>query len=768
MKSNRIYILLLLTICAAFLPALVLRDFNPLNELNYLGIAQESLERGTLFAFYQDGVPYSDKPPLYLWICMAAVLIAGKYAMPVVLLGSLLPFIYLIALLDRYLAYEFRHQERLLIMLGMCSVLVMDVCAMLGRMDMLFSMFMLLSYVKIVKRYSLIQGQGVDEKRTKFGNLSIPFLLFVAIFVKGPYGLLFPLASTVLMLAFNRDLKSFFALIRPHYFILVLLLVLLWAVCVYIDGGAAYLEELFFEQSAKRLGALEGVRIVHQEPFYFFFKIFLVMTLPIGLCFVYFALRQLYLRERLELKISACLSFVLVAVLILSIPKSKLEIYLLPAIPMAYFYVILSYRDMMLKRRAAAAPQAALAAWAAPSALSAEQTSPDAKEVVITSGEQDAPAATLDETEPEAKSSAKNQDTDGAASKLAESLEDKVKDSNSSAPTIKVKSAHSGKAWDMVAANELPAINEEALKADLQADELTLEPLGESKEYQTVSSKSESLALDNQQPSPIKSSLELEEQPHFKHEGIEIVGTGYFLSGINTVGDRAKLPKLLTLSLALPLLIYIALFAAYFVFYDKVPALQNMVVGISFSLLSCISLVALFFLLSRLFIFSLAALGVGTLSFIFCLGFAMPHLNPFLGVGVFANIASQAIDAGASSQVCVYRMRNGLDMSFYDPRIVLTQDPQDLDKCLTNHATIVLNRKGIKELPKLSTKMKEQGAFMLGESLVLPAKRPEPTLPVNVIKQEGLNVPDRLNLSTLNAPSQLKINFKDDLEQPST
>lgn len=678
MKSNRIYILLLLTIFAAFIPALVLRDFNPLNELNYLGIAQESLERGTFFAFYQDGSPYADKPPFYLWLCMGAVWIAGKYAMPLVLLASVIPFIALIALLDRYLAYEFRHQERLLIMLGMCSLLVLDVCALVGRMDMLFTMVMLLAYVKIIKRYSLFATQ---EQRPKYGNLSIPCLLFLALFIKGPYGLLFPLLSTLLMLALQMDIKSYFALIRPYYFIIMLLLSALWAYGVYLDGGTDYLQELFLEQSVKRLGAIEGAPVIHQEPFYFFLKIFVVMTLPIGLCAIYFAVRQLYLRETLELKISACLSFVLVTLVVLSIPKSKLEIYLLPALPMTYYYVILSYRAMQLKAKQVPA---------------LEQV--QEQEVVVSAQDEQTETVTIQEPLPQ---------------------EVVVVD-------LKV--------GELVAANELPALNN-------YEDE-------ETEKNKAVLEKAES-PLAQEDASVADDKVEI--APPSKHQGLEIVGSGYFLSGINTVGERTKLPKILTLALALPLLVYIALFAAYFVFYDKVVLLQNMLVGISFSVLSCISLVALFFLLSRLFIFSLAALGVGTLSFVLCLGLAMPHLNPFIGVGTFASIASNAIDAGASNVVCAYRYRDGLDMSFYDSRIVLKQEGSDLEQCLLNKATIILNRKGIKDYPHISAQMKEQGAVMLGETLVLGAKCPEPTLPVNA---------ESSNLSKLQAPSQLKISVK--------
>ena len=962
MNSNRIYLYVLLSIFAAFIPALLLRDFNALNELNYLGIAQEALERGSWFAFYENGVPYADKPPVYLWICMLAVAIAGVHAMPLVLLASVLPFIALISLLDRYLAYEFRHQERLLIMLGMGSMLVMDVLALVGRMDMLFSMVMLLAYLKLMKRYILLKELDHQEgnHRPKYGNLSIPFLLFLAVFIKGPYGILFPLLAILVLMALNHDYKRYFAIVRPHYFVIVLLLVSLWGLCVYLEGGADYFNNLFFEQSAKRLGAIEGVHIVHQEPFYFFFKIFLVMTLPVGLCALYFMARQLYLRESLDIKIQACLSFVLVALVVLSIPKSKLEIYLLPALPMVFYYVMLSYRAMQLERskplfealerqldlanqkeqallnkkanqeqvlandeqneaheiqvqlKAAQAerdlksetlaiqvledndstthgrasfsiapsteetpqsqaeldsPQSTPATE--PSAASASAASTSASDAVSSgkasasgdkqndadSGESISPvklrlqsilqmdhqnneqtneqsslsehsAATQDDSESSAKQDetatkdsaadleskdsvqgdavAVNKDEatidqktkkmvvfnephkveiDASATKSVKSAKVFNAKANISPTLVELSERQGVKPWDLVGANEPQHHNntqettEQSVGAEdtasaagtagaagavgLEGSESVASGSSGASAAGTASAASADGAIREQDAGESKDSdsdsdYELEDG-HDKsifryhrsgHQGVEIIGQGYFLSGINTVGERTKLPKLLSLSFALPLVVYIALFGAYFFFYEKVPALQNSIIGISFGVLSFASVIALFFLLSRLFIFSLAALGVGTLSFVFILGFAIPHLNPFLGMGEYAKVAIQAIDTGASNKLCMVRYRNGLDMKFYDKRIEVIQDPELLDKCLEDNATIVLNRKGIKEHAQIAEQMRARGAYTIGESLVLPAKSPEAKLPFNFSNGQVDGLPVELKLKS--------------------
>ena len=60
------------------LPVMILRDFTPSNELRYLSIADEALRDGHLFAFTNQGEPYADKPPLYIWIVMLGKILSAN------------------------------------------------------------------------------------------------------------------------------------------------------------------------------------------------------------------------------------------------------------------------------------------------------------------------------------------------------------------------------------------------------------------------------------------------------------------------------------------------------------------------------------------------------------------------------------------------------------------------------------------------------------------------------------------------------------------
>ena len=85
----------------AVLPVIIFRDFTPDNELRYLSIANEALRDGHLFAFYNQGLPYADKPPLYLWIVMLGKVIFGQHYMWFLSLFSVIQALVIMTVLDR-------------------------------------------------------------------------------------------------------------------------------------------------------------------------------------------------------------------------------------------------------------------------------------------------------------------------------------------------------------------------------------------------------------------------------------------------------------------------------------------------------------------------------------------------------------------------------------------------------------------------------------------------------------------------------------------
>ncbi|MDE5871688.1 MAG: hypothetical protein K2H22_07090, partial [Muribaculaceae bacterium] len=84
-------LLVLMMVLVAVLPIVICRDFTPSNELRYLSIADESLSTGRLWAFTNHGIPYADKPPLYLWCVMLGKWLLGSHQMWFLSLFSIIP-----------------------------------------------------------------------------------------------------------------------------------------------------------------------------------------------------------------------------------------------------------------------------------------------------------------------------------------------------------------------------------------------------------------------------------------------------------------------------------------------------------------------------------------------------------------------------------------------------------------------------------------------------------------------------------------------------
>lgn len=101
MRESRERRLLYLSLFVALIPMLLLRDFTSSNELRYLSIADEALRNHTFFVFTNHGVPYADKPPLYLWIIMLCRWLTGTHLMWLLSLFSVVPALVTVDTVDR-------------------------------------------------------------------------------------------------------------------------------------------------------------------------------------------------------------------------------------------------------------------------------------------------------------------------------------------------------------------------------------------------------------------------------------------------------------------------------------------------------------------------------------------------------------------------------------------------------------------------------------------------------------------------------------------
>lgn len=327
MKSNQVYLFVLL----AMLPVLVFRDFTPSNELRYLSIADEALRNGTLFSFTYQGVPYADKPPLYLWIVMAGKWLLGRHCMWFLSLFSLLPAFVVVRVMDRWVAgsvdEEYRATGRWLLLtcalfLGLALVL---------RMDMLMCMFITLALHTF---YRMWKGEG-DRRRL---SVLFPVYVFLAVFSKGPVGILVPLLGSLAFLVVTKTFRQVGRYWGWKTWAVLIVCCAAWFGAVYAEGGYAYLDNLLFHQTIDR--AVNSFH--HEEPFYYYFLSVWYSLAPWSLLLIGLlvtgAWRWRALRSDLQ---KFMLTVIVTTFVMLSLISSKIAVYLLPAFPFMVYAALL-------------------------------------------------------------------------------------------------------------------------------------------------------------------------------------------------------------------------------------------------------------------------------------------------------------------------------------------------------------------------------------------------------------------------------------------
>lgn len=322
----------------AVLPILILRDFTPDNELRYLSIADEALRNGSLFAFTNHGIPYADKPPLYLWIVMLGKYLFGKHCMLFLGVFSIVPALVVLRVMDRWVAHLLDRSSRLMAQLMLFTSGYFLGAAVVIRMDMLMCMFIVLALYTFYKMFS---GQS-----RKCDRLLFSLYVFLALFSKGPIGLLIPLVSTVIFLLVKKKIRTI-----GRYWGWLSLLVLfalsgIWFVGVYIDGGKDYLDNLLFNQTINR--AVNSFH--HKEPVWYYLKVIWYSLAPWA--FLYVGVLLIGLKRRL-VSTDVERFFLVVALstfVMLSLLSSKLEIYMLPAFPFFCYICVLWIVKLPLQR----------------------------------------------------------------------------------------------------------------------------------------------------------------------------------------------------------------------------------------------------------------------------------------------------------------------------------------------------------------------------------------------------------------------------------
>lgn len=318
--------------CAVcLLPMMAMRDFTPSNELRYLSIADEAIANGHLFAFYNHGIPYADKPPLYFWIVMLCRLLFGHHSCLALSMFSLIPAFAIVGIMDRWVMKGKSAMNRMSVA-GMTLTCVMFLGTMVVlRMDMLMCLFIVLVLWTFYRMYT---GEGSRRQ----DSLTLPLWIFLALFTKGPVGLLMPPLAIAVFLAVKRDWKGFRKYLGLKTWGIIAALSAVWLTCVWLEGGPEYINNLLFKQTVGR--AVNA--FTHARPFWFYLVTLLWCLAPYTLLLIGSFMASLLPVRKAGAEKSSDLEILFLCTIIstaamLSSFSSKLPIYLVPVLPFCVY-----------------------------------------------------------------------------------------------------------------------------------------------------------------------------------------------------------------------------------------------------------------------------------------------------------------------------------------------------------------------------------------------------------------------------------------------
>ena len=331
-------------LCVALLPVLLLRDFTPDNELRYLSIADEALRNNTFFTFTNHGVPYADKPPLYLWFVMLGKWLFGSHQMWFLSLFSLVPALVTVHVMDRWTGRSLNSEGHATARLMLLTCALFVGMAVTLRMDMLMCMFIVLALRSFFRLYSAqpenartaafgvaggMAGTAVSAEEAAREKWLFPVYVFMAVFSKGPIGILVPLLAPTVFLIYKRRLRQFGRYWGWRTWAILIVLCAGWFGAVYAEGGNEYLDNLLFHQTLDR--AVNAFH--HERPFYFYaisvWYSIAPWSLAVIVLIVAAACKKLITTDLQQFFVTIMLT----TFVMLSCISSKVHIYLLPAFP---------------------------------------------------------------------------------------------------------------------------------------------------------------------------------------------------------------------------------------------------------------------------------------------------------------------------------------------------------------------------------------------------------------------------------------------------
>jgi 4-amino-4-deoxy-L-arabinose transferase-like glycosyltransferase len=259
------------------------------DEVRYAD-AYAGLLRGRWLVLSLNGVAYPDKPPLYFWFLRALDALPGPGDPAVFFLGAAVSgLLVLYATLAWARVLGLPDEAGALAGLILLTTLFFAGLLHYSRMDLLFTALIIASQAAFCRAFGPFNGLDAKARRSWFTTLAL-LLAGLATLTKGPLGLLFPVVTTLLFLAWRGRAREFFRASMLPGLAALIVLVFSWIMAAYFVEGPGFLHKIFYEQIFQRATKT----FHHAEPFYFYLVVFPPCWLPWTLSLLALPVRRLF------------------------------------------------------------------------------------------------------------------------------------------------------------------------------------------------------------------------------------------------------------------------------------------------------------------------------------------------------------------------------------------------------------------------------------------------------------------------------------------
>ena len=312
----------LLALGVLTLVAILARPLMPIDETRYVGVAWEMWLRGDFLVPFKNGMPYSHKPPLLMWLFQLGWTVFGVNEWWPRLVSPLASAVCLVLTgrLARRL-WPDRPDVPAIAVLVLSSCLFWTVFSTSAMFDVL------LTLPALIGLHGIVDAANGQRRR---GILWLGLAIGLGVLTKGPVILLHLLPVALLAPWWRPELdKRRWVLVVVLALLLGVALALAWAVPAGLSGGDAYFRAIFWGQTADRM--VES--FAHRRPVWWYLPVLPALFFPWFVWPPLWRAAKTYVKEGFDPGGRMLLAWFVPVLVALSLISGKQPHYVIPLFP---------------------------------------------------------------------------------------------------------------------------------------------------------------------------------------------------------------------------------------------------------------------------------------------------------------------------------------------------------------------------------------------------------------------------------------------------